>query len=88
MSIMKKPKAETYTLMFEWVTCEPDPVQYKPNKPVFSPVMVNVAVEIPLEEVLIPGNEDNDGLVTITPKGMSLAMEVIRKAIATSYVDD
>ena len=78
----KKSDPEPTVVTLQWMSVAPDPVQYKPYNPVFSPVELYVQVEVPDQYVL----SDEDETV-LTPEGAAYVSKQLAKAIMSAHQD-
>lgn len=84
---MAESNEETTVIYFAWEEVVPDPVQFKPYSPHFSPVNVYVALDVPDKFILAwdhhPDAYDENFTVTVlTPEGMAWCAEKLSQGLS------
>lgn len=74
---------EVTQVYFIWEEVSPDPVQYKPYSPKFSPINVAVMLEVP-DEFIVSWEErllGDETYVVLSPDGMAWCAERLSRGI-------
>jgi hypothetical protein len=81
----EEEKEPTCIVLFKWTLARTDPTPYKVYGEELEPIDTFVEVEVPMSEVRDRKGETS---VTLTPRGMALAMSKIARAINLVYTGD
>lgn len=84
---------EKIPVLFNWASCSPDPVQYKPLNPTLTPLGYTVVVLVPDTEKYIyesttEEETEKKTVITLTPYGMAYCLRELAKAIGETYYEE